>query len=431
MRYRPIPSDLFSDRRNQFAKNMKRNSIAVFYSNDQMRRSGDQFYPYRQDSALFSLTGIDQEGTILVLYPDAKKKMHREILFILPEDREHAIWNGDRLSASEGGKISGISHIMSIEMWDRTMSQLFKHVHSVYVNTPDKEKFPSPVLSQNERKAAELVKIYPDHTFHRSQPILQKMAMIKHPVEIEMVKKAIDITGLAFERVLQTVRPGMREFEVEAELTYILTKHGCRHAFEPIVASGKSACTLHYISNDRIIRPGTLILIDFGAEYANIASDMTRTIPASGKFSVEQKRIYRAVLHVLNEITKLMRPGITIAEINKEAAKLIESELVKLKIISRSEIKRQNRKSPLWKKYFMHGVSHHLGYDVHDISDREVPLRTGMILTCEPGIYLPDMGLGIRLENDILITRSGPRNLMSTIPIDPDEIESLMQSKHI
>jgi Xaa-Pro aminopeptidase len=409
---------------------MKPQSIAVFYSNDQMFRSGDQFYPYRQDSALFSLTGIDQEGTILILYPDSKKKLNREILFILPEDHEHTIWNGDRLSSSDAGKISGISTIMSLDKWDKVMQGLFNEVHSIYINTHAKENFSQAKQTQNERKAAELIKMFPHYTFHRSQPILQKMAMIKHPVEVDLVKKAIDVTGKAFERVLHTVRPGMKEYEVEAELTYILTKNGCKHAFEPIVASGKSACTLHYISNDRMIKPGTLILIDFGAEYANMASDMTRTIPASGKFSTEQKKIYLSVLKVLDEVTNLMRPGITISEINKEAAKLIQSELIKLKIISRDEIKRQDSKSPLWKKYFMHGVSHHLGYDVHDISDRNAPLRPGMILTCEPGIYLPEMNLGIRLENDILITRSGSRNLMSSIPIDPDEIEFAMQSKH-
>lgn len=430
MRYSPIPSDLFTDRRNQFAKKMKRHSIAVFYSNDQMRRSGDQFYPYRQDSALFSLTGIDQEGTILILHPDAKKKFNREILFILSEDREHAVWNGDRLSTSEAGKISGISHIMSLEKWDKMAPEIFSHVHSIYINTPDREKMPGHVQTQNERNAAGLMKTFPHYSFHQSQPILQKMAMIKHPLEVDLVKNAIDITGKAFDRVLHTVQPGIKEYEVEAELTFILTKYGCRHAFEPIIASGKSACTLHYITNDQMIKPGTLILIDFGAEYANMASDMTRTIPASGTFSLEQKKIYRSVLHVLDEVTNFMRPGITLKEINIEAAKLIESELVKLKIISRSEIKRQNHKSPLWKKYFMHGVSHHLGYDVHDISDREAPLRPGMILTCEPGIYLPDMNLGIRLENDLLITRTGARNLMSSIPIDPDEIESIMQSKH-
>lgn len=408
---------------------MKRSSIAIFYSNDYMPRTADQFYPYRQDSALFSLTGIDQAGTILVLYPGAKKKANKEIVFILPPDPEHAIWNGDRIAKSEAAKISGISSIYTIDQWDKIMHSIIDSVDSIYVNTPEKGKFTSAVLTQNERQAHTLEASYPSHNLLRAHSILSKMAMVKHPLEIELVKKAIEVTGIAFDRVLHTVRPGMKEYEIEAELTYMLTKYGCNHAFEPIVASGKSACTLHYITNDHTIMPGTLILIDFGAEYANMASDMTRTIPSSGRFTKEQKKFYVSVLHVLNGVTEMMRPGVTLKQINIEAAKMIESELIRLKIITKRDIQRQDRKSPLWKKYFMHGVSHHLGYDVHDIADREAPLKAGMILTCEPGIYLPELKLGIRLENDILISKKGPKNLMASIPIDPDEIESIMQGR--
>ena len=252
--------------------------------------------------------------------------------------------------------------------------------------------------------------------------------MIKHPLEIDLIRKAITITGNAFDRVLRMTAPGQKEFEVESELTYIISKAGCRHAFEPIVASGKSACVLHYITNDRVIKDGSLILLDFGVEYANFNSDMTRTIPANGRFTKEQKKVYLSVLHVLNEIMSMMKPGVTISDLNKETGRLIESELIKLKIISKNEVHRQNKQEPLWKKYFMHGVSHHLGFDVHDLSDRKAPLKPGMVLTCEPGIYLPSHQMGIRLENDVLITRKGSENLMKSIPIDPDEIESLMVS---
>jgi len=309
------------------------------------------------------------------------------------------------------------------------MQQISQSARAIYVNTPDRNKFQPSVQTLNERKVSALKEAFPSHTFHTSLPILQKLAMVKHPVEIDLIKKAIDITGIAFDRVLHTIKPGIKEFEVEAELTYMIVKHGCKHAFQPIVASGKSACTLHYITNDRIIQKGTLVLIDFGAEYANMASDMTRTIPADGIFTKEQKKIYSAVLHVLNEVSGMMRPGTLLSQINKEAAKLIESELIKLKIISRADIKRQDTSHPLWKKYFMHGVSHHLGYDVHDLSDREAPLRAGMVLTCEPGIYLPGLNLGIRLENDILVTKNTPRNLMAAIPIEAGEIETIMRSK--
>jgi Xaa-Pro aminopeptidase len=273
-----------------------------------------------------------------------------------------------------------------------------------------------------------LKKLYPDKNFVQAHTILQHLSMIKHPLEIGQLKKAIDITGMAFDRVMHTIKPGMKEYEVEAELHYILTRNGCHHAFEPIVASGKSACTLHYIRNDRAIKKDELVLIDFGAEYAHMASDMTRTIPASGKFNKRQRDIYISVLNVLEEITDIMRPGITLDQLNKETGKLIERELLRLKILTRTDLRKQDPAKPLRRKYFMHGVSHHLGYDVHDKGERSVPLKPGMVLTCEPGLYIPEEKIGIRLENDILITRGKPKNLMDHIPIHPDEIESIMNS---
>lgn len=407
---------------------MKRGSIAIFYSNDPMPRNGDQYFPYRQDSVLFALSGIDQPGTILVLHPDSKNEKRKEIAFILPSDPDHAIWNGDRLSAKSAMTISGIQTVRSTNQWDAVMKDVFNSCANIYVNTAEKKHNTETFQLQNERMASILKTSFPRHTILSARPILRKLMMIKHPVELDLVRKAVHVTGVAFDRVLHHVYPGMREYELEAHLTYALNANGCNHAFEPIVASGESACTLHYINNDNIIKPGTLILIDFGAEYANMASDITRTIPVNGKFSKDQKKFYLAVRHVLNEITSMMRPGITIDHLNIEAAKLIESQLLGLKIISRTDVKNQDRKFPLWKKYFMHGVSHHLGYDVHDLSDRSTPLRAGMILTCEPGIYLPELKVGIRLENDILITRNKPVILTASIPIDPDEIESIMNS---
>ena len=429
MRYSPIPSKLFVDRRKDFAKKMEPGSVAIFYSNDQMPRSADQFYPYRQNSALFALSGIDQEGTILVIYPKAKKKKYKEILFILPHDPKHATWNGDSFSHKQASKIAGIETILTADKWDSTMPDLLRKTHSIYINTPEREPSDFVISLQAERKSSELKKLYPSHKILASESILRQMTMVKHRAEIVLLKEAVHITGLAFDRVLRHVHPGMKEYEVEAELTYILTQNGCRHAFEPIVASGKSACTLHYISNDKPIQPGSLILIDFGAEYANMASDMTRTIPASGRFTKEQKKIYNSVLFVLHEVTKMMLPGMSFDLLNKEAGKLIENELIKLKILSKGDVKKQDMTSPLWKKFFMHGVSHHLGYDVHDLAERNAVFHEGMVLTCEPGIYLPDMKIGIRLENDILITRKGPQNLMASIPIEVDEIETIMQAK--
>lgn len=428
MRYQPIPSSLFEDRRRTFAKKMVPGSLAIFYSNDSMPRNGDQFYPFRQDSDLFALSGLDQAETIMVIYPDAKNKTYQEIAFILAHDPEHAIWHGDRYTIKEAKSISGIDTVYTLDKWDSIMPALLKSASSIYTNPRQQDRFDTPLISQNDRMTETLKKLYPDKNFLHAHTILQHQAMIKHSLEIGQLKKAIDVTGKAFDRVMHTIKPGMKEYEVEAELQYVLTRNGCHHAFEPIVASGKSACTLHYIRNDRTIKKDELVLIDFGAEYAHMASDMTRTIPASGKFNKRQRDIYISVLNVLEEITAIMRPGITLDQLNKETGKLIERELLRLKIITRTDLRKQDPAKPLRRKYFMHGVSHHLGYDVHDKGERSVPLKPGMILTCEPGLYIPEEKTGIRLENDILITRGKPKNLMDHIPIHPDEIESIMNT---
>lgn len=420
MRYPVIPPALFKDRRQAFVRKMEPGSLAIFFSNDHVTRTADQHFPFRQDSSFFAMCGIDQPGSALIINPAAKQKPNREILFILPEDPLHAIWNGERLTSRQASKISGVDHVRMIDDFEKTLQETTKKVNTIYVNHPDE-----PTTKRVRKIVGQHVK----DAIISSKSIMEKVRMIKHPVEIDLVRQAIDVTAKAFDRVLRTISPGQKEFEVEAELTYVISKSGCRHAFEPIVASGQSACILHYITNDRVIKDGSLILLDFGVEYANLNSDMTRTIPANGRFSKEQKKVYLSVLHVLDEVMSMMKPGVTLDELNKETGGLIEGELMKLKIISKNEIKRQDKKTPLWKKYFMHGVSHHLGYDVHDLSDRQAPLKPGMLLTCEPGIYLPSRGIGIRLENDVLITRKGCENLMKTVPIHPDEIESLMSIK--
>lgn len=428
MRYQSIPSSLFVDRRNEFAKKMASGSVAIFCSNDLMPRSGDQFFPFRQDSALFALSGLDQQGSIIVLYPDAKKKSNREMAFILPHDPEHLIWHGERYSEKQASAVSGISTIYTIDQWDRIMPSLLGSATIIYTHPRQEDRSETEVKTQNDRMNEKLKQLYPVHNILSAQAILTRMLMVKHPVELDMMRKAVQVTGRAFESILHDIRPGMLEYEVEARLSYEISRHGCQHAFEPIVASGGSACTLHYVQNDKMIGKEDLVLIDFGAEYACMASDMTRTIPASGRFSKRQKSIYTSVLNVLNEITGLMRPGVMLSDLNKEAGQLIERELVKLKIVSNRDLRRQDTANPLRKKYFMHGIGHHLGYDVHDISDRRASLKAGMVITCEPGLYIPEEQIGIRLENDILITRGKPKNLMADIPIEPEEIESLMNA---
>jgi Xaa-Pro aminopeptidase len=392
-----------------------------------MFKSGDQNFPFRQDSHLFALSGMVQESSILVLYPGARKAADREILFILPQDPSHSIWHGKRFTAKQATSISGVQTIRSIRQWDRIMPALIDLTNTIYINSIRQDEGSSVWVPNQNRMAEKISGLYPTHTVLPAYPLLQSLLMIKHPVELDLIKKAIAVTGLAFDRVLHTIKPGVKEYEVEAELTYIISQHGCRHAFDPIIASGAGACTLHYTVNDQLIKKNELVLIDFGAEYAGMNADMTRTIPASGVYTKRQRDIYLSVMNVLDEVTSMMRPGITLKELNKESGKLIESELIRLKILTKRDIRAQNSSSPLWKKYFMHGIGHHLGYDVHDLHDRSVPLKAGMVLTCEPGLYIREEKIGIRLENDILITRGKPKNLMEGIPIHPDDIESIMQ----
>jgi Xaa-Pro aminopeptidase len=309
------------------------------------------------------------------------------------------------------------------------MEPILRKASAIYVNTHLADTA-DRLMTSNERQAIALRRQYPMHTFLDAQPILSKIMMIKHRDELSLMHRAVAVTGQAFHDVLHSIQPGMKEYEVEATITYRLMRSGCHHAFEPIIASGANACILHYTRNNQVIKKDTLVLLDFGAEYAGMAADMSRTIPASGRFTKRQRQLYEAVLRVLHATTDLMRTGMTLANLNVETGRMIDDELIRLKLLTRSEIKRQPREQPARRRYFMHGVSHHLGYDVHDKHQRESPFRPGMVLTCEPGLYIPEERIGIRLENDILITRGKPKNLLAHIPIDPDEIESIMADRH-
>jgi Xaa-Pro aminopeptidase len=348
--------------------------------------------------------------------------------FIHENDPLHAIWNGDRLTGKEASRISGIGYLKTLEHWDKNIPKILSQVKHIYLPLEDDQVYEG-FGKENEMKIKAIRSLYPSAKFHSTQSILKDIMMVKHKEEQKLMRRAADITGQAFLRSLKILKPGMREFEVEAELTYEIIRHGGKHAFDPIIASGKDACTLHYIRNDKVIPKDALVLMDFGAEYANMASDISRTVPSSGRFTKDQRKVYDAVLRVLNEITSLMMPGMTLPALNKETGRCIERELLGLKLISKKNLRQQDAKKPLWKKYFMHGVSHHLGYDVHDLSDRNAIFRPGMVLTCEPALYIPEWKMGIRLENDILITRNNPENLTSHIPIEAEEIESLMHVK--
>lgn len=427
MKYDPISTELFIANRKRFVQEMKPNTIAIFHSNDEMPRSGDQFFPFRQNPDLFALTGLDQEQTILILFPDCPKPEYREVAFVRETNEHIAVWDGHKYTKPEARETSGIENILWSKQYNHVLEQIMIYAQGVYLNSNEHDRFSSEVPSRDLRLGKALMNKYPFHQYHRSQPILKKMAMVKSDIEVDIIRHACGITRDAFIRVLEFTKPGVAEYEIEAEIirTFIANKAN-GHAYSPIIASGKNACVLHYTDNNQLCKDGDVILMDFGAEYANYASDLSRSIPVNGVFSERQAAVYSSVLEVLKKATQLLRPGTTLEEYEKEVGTMMEKELLKLGLISETDIKNETKEKRAYRKYFMHGTSHHLGLDVHDLSHRYEPIQAGMVFTCEPGIYIPEEGLGIRLENDILVTEDEPINLMANIPIELEEIQDLM-----
>jgi Xaa-Pro aminopeptidase len=430
MKYSPLPQDAFIFNRRRFSREIQPGSLAIFNANDQMPRSGDTCYPFRQNTGLYWLTGIDQEETMLFLFPGCQKEKHEEVLFIKRTNEHIAVWEGHKYTKEEAREASGIQKVYFLDEGEVIMREMINLSSGTYLNFNEHDKFTNPVETRDLRYARWFRNTYPGHQVYRSQPLLKKLQVIKTQWEVETVQHAIDITGLAFNRVLKFVAPEVGEYEVEAEITHeFIRNRASGHAYEPIIASGKNACVLHYIDNNKICADGDLLLMDFGCEYANYAADLTRTIPVNGRFSDRQRAVYNAVLRVLKEARTMLVPGTLLEEYNKEVGKIMESELLGLGLISRKDIEDQNPDWPAYKKYFMHGTSHHLGLDVHDLSHRYEPFRAGMIFTCEPGIYIPEEAIGVRIENDILITDDGPFDLFRNIPVEVEEIETLMQER--
>ncbi len=429
MKYQPLNPELFKLNRSRFASMMLNNAIAIFQSNDMMPRNGDLFYPFRQNSDFFYLSGIDQEESVLVLFPNCPKEGFEEVLF-LKETNEHiAVWEGHKYTKEEARKTSGIQKVYWLSEMDSILNEMILLARRIFVNSNENDRFSSDVPSRDIRKAAELKAKYPAHKYHRSQAILKKLAPIKSKYEVEVIQQAIDITNKTFGKVLKFVKPGVYEYEIEAEIiAEFLRNRATDHAYYPIIASGKNACVLHYVENNKACKDGDVILMDFGCEYGNYASDLSRSIPVNGRFSKRQKEVYNAVLRVMDLAKQMLVPGNTLTEYHKEVGLIMEKELLALKLISKADIKNQDPDWPAYKKYFMHGTSHHMGLDVHDLANRYDPFMSGNVFTCEPGIYIPEENLGIRLENDILITDGGPVDLMADIPILADEIEDLMNS---
>ena len=430
MRYNPISNSIFIKNRKNFINQMKPNTIAILTSNDVKHNNADDVMGFTQNNDLFYLSGIDQEETILVLYPDAYKEENRAVLFIKETNEQIKIWDGEKLTKKQAVKVSGIERVEWVLDFEMLLQYMAFEADGFYLGHNEHYK---RVTKNQETQQDRMIKWckekYPLHQYYRAAKITRNLRPIKSNEEIQLLQKAADISIDSFLRVLKACKPSMKEYELEAELTYNLVKSGAsHHAFQPIVASGKNACALHYNTNDSICNDGDMILLDFGICYANYNSDTTRCFPVNGKFTKRQADVYTSVLYCLKEGSKLLKPGILPSDYEKNMAHLVETELIKLNLLKASEVAKQDPKKPLYKKYFMHGTAHYLGLDVHDVGLYSRPFEAGMVLTCEPGIYIPEEGIGCRLEDDYLITKDGNINLTAAMPIEIKDIEALMNN---
>lgn len=428
MKYHPINNSLFIKNRQNFTAKMNPNSLAVFNSNDIYPISADSTMPFEQHRDIFYLSGIDQEESVLVLFPDCPVEKHREILF-LKETNEHiAIWEGEKLSKEAALKVSGIHTVYWLKDLKRVFHELMTQCETVYINTNEHYRSSIETETREDRFTKWLKNKYPAHAVAKSNPILQRLRSVKDQIEIDLIQEACNITEKGFRRILNFVKPGVWEYEVEAEFIHeFIRNRSKKFAYTPIIASGINSNVLHYIENNKQCQAGDLLLLDVAAEYANYSSDMTRTIPISGRFSARQKEVYNSVNRVKNEATKLLTPGTIWAEYHKEVGKIMTSELLTLGLLDKADVQNESPEWPAYKKYFMHGTSHHLGLDTHDYGLLTEPMQANMVFTVEPAIYIPAEGFGIRLEDNVVIQDTGqPFNLMKKIPIEADDIESLM-----
>ena len=425
MKYTRLPSAVFTKHRQRFMAKLKPNSIAVFNANDIYPISADSTLPFEQHRDLFYLTGIDQEETILILCPDAKDPKHREMVFVRETNAHIAVWEGHKLTKSEAAAVTGIDHVQWTTDFEASFLELAKQAENIYINTNEHYRAKVETQTREDRFIEWCKQQFPKKNYEKSNFILQGLRGVKDPEEIAHIQQACDITEKGFRRILGFLKPGVWEFEIEAEFSHeFLSNRSKGFAYTPIIASGANSNVLHYIENSQQCKAGELILMDVGAEYGNYASDMTRTIPVSGRFTPRQRAVYEAVLKVKDEATKLLIPGVLWKDYHVEVGKLMSSALVDLGLLAKKKV---SDNTEAYKKYFMHGTSHHLGLDTHDYGLLDEPMETNMVFTVEPGIYIPDEGFGIRLEDDVVVQATGaPVNLMTNIPIDPDEIEALM-----
>ncbi len=427
MKYTAVKKDLYIDNRKNYCKHLKPNSIALFVSNDMLPTNADGSFGFVQNSDLLHLSGIDQEDTILMLFPDVKDGKHKEVLFIKETSDLIAVWEGAKLTKEQAKEASGIENIYWHHEFDKIVKGFIFQAENIYLNANEHTRRYIDMETAEVRFNKKIKAQYNLHNIQRSAPIMHRIRAIKHPLEVQQIQEACNITEKGFRRLLNYVKPGVMEYEIEAELIHEFVRNRSRgFAYGPIIASGPSACVLHYVENNKACKAGDVILLDVAAEYGNYASDMTRAIPVSGKYTPRQKDVYNAVLRVMKAATKQLVVGNTFDKYNKAVGDLMTEELLQLGLLKSDEVRNQNPAWPAYKKYFMHGTSHFLGLDVHDVGFFYEPMQAGNVFTCEPGIYIPEEGLGIRLENNILITPTGNDDLMKNIPLEIEEIESLM-----
>jgi len=428
MKYLPLNPEIFIKNRERFTKEMKPGSIAIFVSNDEVPVNGDALYPFKQNSDLFWLSGIVQEDTMVILFPDNPDPKYREVLVLVRPNELKEKWDGKRLRVQEAQKISGIKNIVWLDSLDGLLQPWIHLADTIYLDTNENDRKANLLRTRDYRYADELRARYPLHKFERAARIMKELRGIKTALEIEVLQKAIDITDNAFRRLLKFIKPGVMEYEIEAEIWHsFLSQRATGPAYGSIIASGDRARTLHYISNDQECRDGELILMDFGAEYGGYNADLTRTIPVNGKFSRRQKTVYNACLHLHDFAKSLLKPGIRITDYTEKVGEEATQQFLKIGLLKKSDVKNEDPENRAYKKYLYHGISHHLGIDVHDLGTRTEPIRAGMVFTVEPGIYIEHEQMGVRIENNVWITRNGNKDLMKNIPITVEEIESLMK----
>ena len=428
MKYTALDPQIFIQNRKRFVSKMQKNSIAIFVSNDEFPSNGDALHDFKQNTELYWLSGIEQEGSMVILFPDNPDPKFREVLVLVRPQELKEIWDGKRLRANEATTISGIKTIVWVDILDGMLQQWVHLADAIYLDSNENDRKNNLLRTNEYRFIDEMKARYPLHTFCRAATIMKELRAVKTKEEVQVIQKAIDITEVAFRRLLQFIQPGVKEYEIEAEIYHsFLSQRATGVAYHSIIASGDNARTLHYTSNNNICKDGELILMDFGAEYGGYCADLTRTVPVNGKFTKRQKEVYNACLHLHDYAKSILKPGISILNYTDKVGEEATKQFLKIGLLSKSDIKNEDADNRAYRKYLYHGISHHLGIDVHDLGTRTAPITAGMVFTVEPGIYIKEEKMGVRIENNFWITKTGNQDLMKNIPIKAEEIEALMR----